>query len=138
MPSEALRNALLPVVTIVGLQMGTLLSGAVLTETIFGLAGAGTMLFEAISARDFPIIQGFTVIIAAAAACFALYSGDMVALLGAFGILGLVGEGLPDIGLHERREWALVVGGVLLVANVIAVGSMGYWVMREEGVGGSA
>lgn len=62
---HALRNALLPVVTIVGLQMGTLLSGAVLTETIFGLAGAGTMLFEAISARDFPIIQGFTVIIAA-------------------------------------------------------------------------
>ncbi len=62
---HALRNALLPVVTIIGLQMGTLLSGAVLTETIFGLAGAGTMLFEAISARDFPIIQGFTVIIAA-------------------------------------------------------------------------
>jgi peptide/nickel transport system permease protein len=61
---HALRNAMLPVVTIVGLQMGALLSGAVLTETVFGLAGAGTMLFEAISARDFPIIQGFTVIIA--------------------------------------------------------------------------
>lgn len=62
---HALRNAMLPVVTIVGLQMGALLSGAVLTETVFGLAGAGTMLFEAISARDFPVIQGFTVIIAA-------------------------------------------------------------------------
>lgn len=62
---HALRNALLPVVTIVGLQMGALLSGAVLTETVFGLAGAGTMLFEAITARDFPIIQGFTVVIAA-------------------------------------------------------------------------
>jgi peptide/nickel transport system permease protein len=62
---HALRNALLPVVTIVGLQFGALLSGAVLTESVFGLAGAGTMLFEAITARDFPIIQGFTVIIAA-------------------------------------------------------------------------
>lgn len=62
---HALRNALLPVVTIIGLQLGGLLSGAVLTETIFSLAGAGTMLFEAITARDFPIIQGFTVVIAA-------------------------------------------------------------------------
>jgi len=62
---HALRNALLPVVTITGLQLGALLSGAVLTETVFGLAGAGTMLFEAITARDFPIIQGFTVVIAA-------------------------------------------------------------------------
>ncbi len=61
---HALRNALLPVVTIVGLQMGGLLSGAVLTETVFSLAGAGTMLFEAITARDFPVIQGFVIVIA--------------------------------------------------------------------------
>lgn len=61
---HAFRNALLPVVTIIGLQMGTLFAGAVLTETIFGLAGVGRMLFEAITARDFPIIQGFTVVIA--------------------------------------------------------------------------
>jgi peptide/nickel transport system permease protein len=63
--NHALRNAMLPVVTIVGLQMGALLSGAVLTESVFGLAGAGTMLFEAITARDFPIITSFTVVIAA-------------------------------------------------------------------------
>ncbi|HVR79908.1 MAG TPA: ABC transporter permease [Acidimicrobiia bacterium] len=62
---HALRNAMLPVVTIVGLQLGGLLGGAVLTETVFGLAGVGTALFEAITARDFPIIQGFTVVIAA-------------------------------------------------------------------------
>lgn len=61
---HALRNAMLPVVTIIGLQLGALLSGAVLTETVFGLAGAGTMLFEAITARDYPIIQAFTVVIA--------------------------------------------------------------------------
>jgi peptide/nickel transport system permease protein len=62
---HALRNAMLPVVTIIGLQLGLLLGGAVLTETVFGLAGVGTALFDAITARDFPIIQGFTLIIAA-------------------------------------------------------------------------
>jgi len=62
---HALRNALLPVVTVIGLQLGGLLGGAVLTETIFGLAGIGTALFDAISSRDFPIIQAFTVVIAA-------------------------------------------------------------------------
>ncbi len=61
---HALRNAMLPVVTIIGLQLGGLLGGAVLTETVFGLAGIGTALFDAITSRDFPIIQGFTVVIA--------------------------------------------------------------------------
>ncbi len=61
---HSLRNALLPVITIIGLQVGTLFAGAVLTETIFGFAGIGRMLFEAITARDFPIVQGFTIVIA--------------------------------------------------------------------------
>ncbi len=63
--AHALRNALLPVVTIVGLQLGALLGGAVLTETVFNLAGVGRGLFDAITGRDFAIVQGFTVIIAA-------------------------------------------------------------------------
>ena len=61
---HAFRNALLPIVTIIGLQVGTLFAGAVLTESIFGLAGVGRMLFEAITARDFPVVQAFTVVIA--------------------------------------------------------------------------
>jgi peptide/nickel transport system permease protein len=61
---HAWRNALLPVVTIAGLQLGLILSGAVLTESIFGLAGVGRALFEGITARDFPIIQGFVLFIA--------------------------------------------------------------------------
>jgi peptide/nickel transport system permease protein len=61
---HALRNALLPIVTIIGLQLGLVFSGAILTETIFSLAGVGRTMFEAITARDFPIIQGFTVVIA--------------------------------------------------------------------------
>jgi peptide/nickel transport system permease protein len=62
--SHAFRNALLPVVTIVGLQLGTVFGGAVLTETIFNLAGVGRILFEAITARDYPIIQGVTLAVA--------------------------------------------------------------------------
>ncbi|MFO7664318.1 MAG: ABC transporter permease [Chloroflexota bacterium] len=61
---HAFRNALLPVVTIVGLQLGAILSGAVLTETIFGLAGVGRSVVEAIYSRDFPVLQGFVIVIA--------------------------------------------------------------------------
>lgn len=60
---HAFRNALLPVVTVVGLSLGGLLGGAVLTETVFSLAGVGRILFEAITARDYPIIQSFTIVI---------------------------------------------------------------------------
>jgi peptide/nickel transport system permease protein len=60
---HAFRNAALPVVTITGLQLGAVFAGAILTETIFGLAGVGLALFEGITARDFPIIQGFVVVV---------------------------------------------------------------------------
>jgi len=53
-----LRNALLPIATIIGLQTGLLLSGAVLTETVFAWPGLGTWLVTAIEARDFPVLQG--------------------------------------------------------------------------------
>ncbi len=61
---HATRNALLPVVTVIGLQLGALLSGAVLTETVFNLAGVGRTLYEAITGRDYVVIQGFTLLIA--------------------------------------------------------------------------
>ncbi|MDX9992156.1 MAG: ABC transporter permease [Anaerolineales bacterium] len=61
---HAFRNALLPIITVLGLSLGTLLGGAVLTETIFGLSGVGRILYEAITARDYAIVQGFTVVIA--------------------------------------------------------------------------
>ncbi len=62
---HAFRNAMLPVVTIIGLQLGLLLGGAVLTETVFNLAGIGRALFDAITGRDYAIVQGFTVVVAA-------------------------------------------------------------------------
>mgnify|MGYP001252823574 CR=1 FL=1 len=55
---HALRNALIPVVTVIGLQFGSLIGGAVLTETTFAWPGIGRMLVDAIGARDYPIIQG--------------------------------------------------------------------------------
>ncbi len=61
---HALRNALVPIVTIIGIQTGGLLSGAVLTETIFSLPGVGSRMVEAILSRDYPVVQGFSVVIA--------------------------------------------------------------------------
>lgn len=61
---HAFRNALLPVITVIGLQTGTLFAGAVLTESIFGFSGVGRALFDAITGRDYPIIQAFTVVVA--------------------------------------------------------------------------
>ncbi|EHR73755.1 ABC-type dipeptide/oligopeptide/nickel transport system, permease component [Burkholderiales bacterium JOSHI_001] len=55
---HALRNALIPVATVIGLQVGTLLAGAVLTETIFSWPGVGKWLIESISRRDYPALQG--------------------------------------------------------------------------------
>lgn len=55
---HALRNALIPVITIIGLQVGTLLAGAVLTESIFSWPGIGKWLVEAIRRRDYPVVQG--------------------------------------------------------------------------------
>jgi peptide/nickel transport system permease protein len=61
---HGMRNALLPVVTVIGLQLGLLLGGAVLTETVFNLAGVGRSLYEAITGRDYVVIQAFTLVIA--------------------------------------------------------------------------
>jgi peptide/nickel transport system permease protein len=61
---HAFRNSLLPIVTVIGLSFGSLLGGAVLTETIFGLSGVGRTLYEAITARDYGIVQAFTLVIA--------------------------------------------------------------------------
>ena len=55
---HALRNALIPVVTVIGLQVGTLLAGAILTETIFSWPGIGKWLVDAIHRRDYPVVQG--------------------------------------------------------------------------------
>jgi len=61
---HGMRNAMLPVVTVIGLSVAGFLSGAILTETIFNLAGIGRTLFEAIQGRDYAVVQGVTIVVA--------------------------------------------------------------------------
>lgn len=61
---HALKNALLPVITVVGLQVGSLLSGAVLTETVFSWPGMGTYVLDAILQRDYPVVQSIVLVFA--------------------------------------------------------------------------
>ena len=61
--SHALRNSLIPVVTIVGLQLGAVLTGTIITETIFAWPGVGRLLIQAINFRDYPLVQGCILLI---------------------------------------------------------------------------
>jgi ABC-type dipeptide/oligopeptide/nickel transport system permease component len=63
---HALRNASIPIVTIIGLQFGGLLGGAVITETVFAWPGVGRLAVNAVQQRDFPVVQAVTVVIAIA------------------------------------------------------------------------
>jgi len=62
---HALKNALIPVITVLGLQLGGLLAGTVITETIFDWPGIGELVFRGIQSRDFPVVQGCVLVIAA-------------------------------------------------------------------------
>lgn len=62
--AHAFRNSLIPVVTVIGLQFGSVLTGAVITETIFAWPGVGRLLVQSISARDYPAVQGCILLIA--------------------------------------------------------------------------
>jgi peptide/nickel transport system permease protein len=61
---HALKNALIPVVTVLGLQFGTLIGGAVITEYVFALPGVGRLVVDAVFARDYPLVQGVVLLIA--------------------------------------------------------------------------
>jgi peptide/nickel transport system permease protein len=64
--NHAMRNALLPVVTLLGLQLGTLLGGAVITEVVFDWPGLGQLLIESIQKRDYPVVQACILVISIA------------------------------------------------------------------------
>jgi ABC-type dipeptide/oligopeptide/nickel transport system permease component len=61
---HAMKNALIPVVTVLGLQFGALIGGAVITEYIFALPGVGRLVVDAVFARDYPLVQGVVLLIA--------------------------------------------------------------------------
>jgi ABC-type dipeptide/oligopeptide/nickel transport system permease component len=60
---HALKNAILPVITVIGLNLRTLIAGAVLTETVFAWPGIGRLTYEAIFARDYPVLMGILIVI---------------------------------------------------------------------------
>jgi peptide/nickel transport system permease protein len=74
MVKHALRNALLPVVTVIGLEFPNLIAGAVLTETVFGWPGLGRLTFDAIHSRDYPLLMGMFICI-----CFLVIIGNLIA-----------------------------------------------------------
>ena len=78
---HALRNAALPVITIIGLQLGTLLGGAVITETVFSWPGIGQLLIESIQKRDYPVVQACVLIISLAYVGVNTLTDSMYALL---------------------------------------------------------
>ena len=78
---HAFRNALIPILTILGLQFGTLLAGAIVTETIFSWPGIGRLAVQAIEARDFPLLQGCILLIAVSYVAVNLLTDFVYALL---------------------------------------------------------
>lgn len=74
---HALRNAFIPVVTIIGLQIGGLLSGAFIIESVFAYPGVGQLAVTALQARDFPVIQGIVLLVAVIYVCVNLIA-DLV------------------------------------------------------------
>jgi peptide/nickel transport system permease protein len=61
---HALKNALIPIITVVGIQFGSLLGGAVVTETVFAIPGLGKFMIDAIKARNYPVVQGGVLMLA--------------------------------------------------------------------------
>ncbi len=78
---HALRNALAPIVTIVGLNLGSVIGGAVVTETVFSWPGVGRLLVEAVKFRDYPVIQGVTLLAVAAVVVVNLAAEIAIAIL---------------------------------------------------------
>ena len=79
--SHALRNALIPTVTVTGLMIGKMVAGAVLTETVFSWPGVGTMIYDAVQKQDFPLLQGAFLVLAASVIVMTLVTDLIVAYL---------------------------------------------------------
>jgi len=78
---HALPNALVPIITIVGLQFGSLLAGAIVTETIFSWPGIGRLAVQAITERDYPLLQGCILLIALSCVLVNLFTDLVYAVI---------------------------------------------------------
>jgi len=78
---HSLKNAIIPVVTILGIQLAQIFSGTVIIESIFGLPGMGRFLFDAILQRDYPVIQGINLLVVSVIVCMNLLVDMLYAVL---------------------------------------------------------
>jgi peptide/nickel transport system permease protein len=78
---HALRNALIPIITILGLQFGTLLAGTIVTESIFSWPGIGRLTVQAIGSRDYPLLQGCILVISASYVLVNLFTDLLYAVI---------------------------------------------------------
>ena len=110
--SHALRNALIPIVTIAGLQIGYLMGGAVVIEVVFNLPGLGRLVVHAIEQRDYPVIQG---IVLFSAAVF-LMSNLLVDVLYSYltPVSDTAGNSLPKRDQARKRRIRTGAGSILV------------------------
>ncbi|KAG0774844.1 hypothetical protein G6F22_013749 [Rhizopus arrhizus] len=117
---HALRNALIPVVTMMGLQFGFLLGGSIVVETVFNWPGLGTLAFDAISGRDYPVLQGTVTVLATVIVLVNLIV-DI-----AYGIVD------PRIRTRRYRSLEFVLGALLTGVMVLLVLTSG-WLFPDGG-----
>src|SRR5205809_324941 len=125
---HALRNAAIPIVTLLGLQFAQLLGGAVVTETIFAWPGIGRLVVEAIFNRDFPVVQGVVLVVSL---IFVAVSVIAVGVSCPVGVLvglvaGYTGRRTDDV-LMRITDIQLAVPTILLAIAVVAVLGPGLW-----------
>ena len=112
---HALRNAMLPVVTVIGLQVGTLLAGAILTETIFSWPGLGRWLIDALQRRDYPVVQGGVLLVGCLVVVLSLILGVVLGLVaGYFG-------GVVDSIIMRVVDIMLALPSLLLALVLVAI-----------------
>src|SRR5437773_2525241 len=111
---HALRNALIPVVTVAGVQLGYIVGGIVVVEDVFTLPGVGRLLLDAIFQRDYPVVQGVILLLAAASIAAALVAG------GALGLLAGFGRGVDQV-LGRAMDVFFAFPPVLLAIGIAAV-----------------
>ena len=97
--SHVLKNALIPVVTVLGLQLGTLIGGAVITEYVFALPGVGRLVVDAVFARDYPLVQGVVLLIAI---------GFILSNLIVDVLYGWIDPAHPDRAERARARWKVL------------------------------
>ncbi len=117
---HVLRNALISTVTLFGLSIGTLLGGAVITETVFAIPGAGRLMIDSIYGRDYPVVQGLTMVLAVLVSVIFLLTDIVQAWLdprvGAMSDAAVPAVPVPR--RRSRRRATLLAGGALLLIDL--------------------